>query len=109
MFSLAHPLEVKVDLPADPRGPDPQLDLARSGLLMRFPDHMNLVLLIVSTSEVDRVVPLLQVGEVLIIEDLEVGVLKHLERVETALVVGLVLDGEGGGRGDDHVDQCVRV
>jgi hypothetical protein len=43
----------------------------------------------------------------LLVEDLEVWVLEDLEGVEPGFVVGLVLDGEGGGRGDDHDCECV--
>jgi hypothetical protein len=93
--------------PADSRSPDPELDLARPGLGMRLPDHMHFMLLVVSTSEVDAIVPLLQLREVLLVEDLEVWVLEDLEGVEPGFVVGLVLDGEGGGRGDDHDCECV--
>lgn len=96
-----------VDPPANPRSPNPELDLTRPGLSMRFPDHMHLMLLVISTSEVDAIVPLFQLREVLLVEDLEVRVLEDLEGVEPGFVVGLVLDGEGGGRGDDHDCECV--
>jgi hypothetical protein len=95
------------DAPADSRSPNPQLDLTRPGLSMRFPDHMHLMFLVVSTSEVDAIVPLFQLREVLLVEDLEVWVLEDLERVEPGFIVGLVLDGESGGRGDDHGCECV--
>lgn len=93
--------------PANPRSPNPELDLTRPGLSMRFPDHMHFMLLVVSTGEVDAIVPLLQLREVLLVEDLEIRVLEDLEGVEPGFVVGLVLDGEGGGRGDDHDCECV--
>jgi hypothetical protein len=96
-----------IDSPANPRSPNPQLDLTRPGLGMRFPNHMHLMLLVVSTGEVDAIVPLLQLREVLLVEDLEIRVLEDLEGVEPGFVVGLVLDGERGGRGDDHGCECV--
>lgn len=99
--------KANIDSPANPRSPDPELDLTRPGLSMRFPDHMHLMLLVISTSEVDAIVPLFQLREVLFVEDLEIRVLQDLEGVEPGFVVGLVLDGEGGGRGDDHGCECV--
>ena len=86
-----------LDSPADAGSPDPKLDLTRTRLSMRFPDHMNLVLFIVSTSEVDTLISLLQRFDLFVIENLEVGVLQDLEGVEPRLVVGLVLNGESGG------------
>lgn len=68
---------------------------------------MHLMLLVVSTSEVDAIVPLFQLRKVLLVEDLEVWVLEDLEGVEPGFVVGLVLNGKGGGRGDDHGCECV--
>lgn len=68
---------------------------------------MHLMLLVVGTGEVDAIVPLLQLRKVLLIEDLEIRVLEDLEGVEPGFVVGLVLDGEGGSRGDDHDCECV--
>ena len=63
---------------------------------------MNLVLFIISTSEVDALISLLQRFDLFVIENLEVGVLQDLEGVESGLVVSLVLNGESGGRCDDH-------
>ena len=58
---------------------------------------MNLVLFIISTSEVDALISLFQGLDLFVIENLEVGVLQDLEGVESRLVVGLVLNGESGG------------